>query len=92
LEVTIELGSNAPADKLEEVAVGNDERLFAGIEEVAAAIKALTEAVERASHAELAKLDQLIATQSRLPDMRMIENDMSWIKTDVSQIRDHLLS
>jgi hypothetical protein len=70
--------------------VGNDERIFAGIEEVVAAIKALTEAVERASHAELAKLDELIAAQSRLPEMRMIEDNMSWIKTDVSQIKDHL--
>ena len=72
--------------------MGNDKGIFAGIEEVVAAIKALTEAVERASHAELAKLakqwkapssldelDELIAAQSRLPETRMIEDDMSWI-------------
>jgi hypothetical protein len=69
----------------------DEERVVAGIEEVVTAIRALVEIVERASSAELRKLDELIAAQSRPPDLGLVESNVNWIKSDVSQIRDHLL-
>jgi hypothetical protein len=69
----------------------DEDRAIAGIEEVVAAIRTLTEVVERASSAELRKLDELIAAQSRPPDLGLVESNVNWIKSDVSQIRDHLL-
>jgi hypothetical protein len=69
----------------------DEDRAIAGIEEVVAAIRTLTDVVERASSAELRKLDELIAAQSRSSDLGLIENNVNWIKSDVSQIRDHLL-
>jgi hypothetical protein len=69
----------------------DDDRAIAGIEEVVAAIRALTEVVERASSAELRKLDELIAVQSKPADLGLIEQNVNWIKSDLSQIRGHLL-
>jgi hypothetical protein len=69
----------------------DEERVIARVEEVVAAIRELIEVVERASSAELRKLDDLIAAQSRPPDVGLIESNVNWIKSDVSQIRDHLL-
>jgi hypothetical protein len=69
----------------------DEERVIARVEEVVAAIRDLIEVVERASSAERRKLDELIAAQSRPPDLGLIENNVNWIKSDVSQIRDHLL-